>query len=127
MPGGRNLSRALELYEQAAGRNDTEGMAGLAWMHERGEGVRSGHANTTLALQLYWHAVEGAPGASYAVAPFLLFFWLRLRLLAANIPGLKPQNSIVADLVNVIALTMSLLFLLWLRRSRVWLGLGRRP
>ena len=121
------MSRALELYEQAAGRNDTEAMAGLAWMHERGEGVRSGHANTTLALQLYWHAVEGAPGASYAVAPFLLFFWLRLRLLAANIPGLKPQNSIVADFVNVIALTMSLLFLLWLRRSRVWLGLGRRP
>ena len=108
------------------------GMTPREWRGWRGcmsveRGVRSGHANTTLALQLYWHAVEGAPGASYAVAPFLLFFWLRLRLLAANIPGLKPQNSIVADFVNVIALTMSLLFLLWLRRSRVWLGLGRRP
>lgn len=95
-------------------------------MHEHGEGMRSGHANTTLALQLYWQAVEGAPEASYAVAPFLLFFWLRLRLLAANIPGLKPQHSIVADMLNVMTLTMSLLFVIWLRRSRVWLGLGRR-
>ncbi|CAL5229959.1 g13388 [Coccomyxa viridis] len=126
IPGGKNLSRALELYEQAAGRNDTEGTTGLAWMHEHGEGMRSGHANTTLALQLYWQAVEGAPEASYAVAPFLLFFWLRLRLLAANIPGLKPQHSIVADMLNVMTLTMSLLFVIWLRRSRVWLGLGRR-
>ena len=126
MPGGRNLSRALDLYEQAAGRNDTEGVTGLAWMHEHGEGVRSGHANITLALQLYWQAVEGAPGASYAAAPLLLYCWLRFRLLAANIPGLKPQGAIGTDLVNVVTLTLSLLFIVWLRHSRVWLGL-RQP
>lgn len=123
LSGGRNFSRALELYEQAAGRNDTEGMTGLAWMHEHGEGTRSGHANTTLALQLYWQAVEGAPGASYAAAPFLLYLWLRLRLIPASIAGLKSEGDIVADLVNVVTLTLSLLFVVWLRRSRVWLGL----
>ena len=116
----------MELYEQAAGRNDTEGLTGLAWMYERGEGLQSGRSNTTLALQLYWQAVEGAPGANYAAAPFLLFVWLKLRLLFASIPGLKPPGDIGADLVNVVTLMLSLLFLVWLKRSRVWLGLRRR-
>ena len=96
-------------------------------MHAHGEGVRSGRANTTLALQLYWQAVEGAPRASYAAAPFLLYLWLRLRLTAAKVPGLRPEGDIAADLVNVITLTLSLLFVVWLRRSRVWLGLRQHP
>ena len=87
----------------------------------------AGRANTTLALQLYWQAVEGAPGASYAAAPFLLYIWLRFQLLAATIPGLKPQGDIVTDLINVLTLTLSLLLVVWLRRSRVWLGLRQRP
>lgn len=119
--GGRNLSRALELYEEAAGRNDTEGLTALGWMHEHGEGVESGVANATLALNLYWRAVEGASGAHYAAAPLLLYLWLRLRLLTGWI-GLE-QSSIRTEMLSVVTLLLSLTFVLWLRRSRLWMGL----
>lgn len=122
IPGGRNLSRALELYEQAAGRNDTEGITGLAWMHEHGEGVGSEHANATLALQLYWQAVEGASDASYAAAPFVLYWWLRIKVLAAHIPRLEHNNDRMTDLFSLVTFTLSLVLVVWLRRTRNWPG-----
>ncbi len=65
-----NLSRALELYEQAAGRNDTEGATGLAWMHEHGEGsaerARKRHPGTAAVLA---GRGGGTGSSSYAAAP----------------------------------------------------------
>jgi TPR repeat protein len=109
------------LYEEAAGRNDTEGLMALGWMHEHGKGVETGIANTTHALELYWRAVDGAPGAHYAAAPLLLYLWLRLRLLAGWVT--LKQGSLRTAVLSVLTLLLSLTFVLWLRRSRVRTGL----
>lgn len=122
IPGGKNLSKALALYREAAERNDTEGMTGLAWMLEHGQGVTDGSANTTLALHLYWKAVEGAPDAHHAASPLLLYAWLRTRLFVACIPGMEQSGVMRADLFSVLILIMCLLFVVWLRRSRAWMG-----
>ena len=93
-------------------------------MHEHGEGVGSEHANATLALQLYWQAVEGAPGASYAAAPFVLYWWLRINVLAAHIPGLEHNSDKMTDFFSLWTFTLSLMLVVyaWLRRTRNWPG-----
>ena len=116
LPGGRNYSKALSLYEEASARMDVEGMTDLAWMHQRGYGTV---ANATRALELYWSAVELAPDSSHAAAPFLAYWWLRL-VMALHVGGgaWSVDEGTQQDLVNILVLAACLMAVLWLRKAR---------
>ncbi len=117
IPGGANHSRALSLYEEAAKRHDVEAMTSLAWMHAAGMGTP---ANSTRALQLYWNAVERAPDAAHAAAPFLAYWWLH----ALVVVGLRLQEggpgdgTVRQDVANICILLGALWLVLWLRQTR---------
>ncbi|BDA45006.1 Protein sel-1 homolog 1 [Coccomyxa sp. Obi] len=125
IPGGANHSRALALYEAAAERHDVEAMTSLAWMHAAGVGTP---ANSTRALQLYWNAVERAPDAAHAAAPFLAYWWLHALVMV----GLRLQEGgtederVRHDVLNICILLGALWLVLWLRQNRSANAAARR-
>ena len=112
----------LELYQQAAGRNDTEGLMGLAWMHAHGQGSVNGTADKALALSLYWQACAQAPDAKHAAAPLLMYLCLRLTMSIASATKFREAGDVGADLYSLVVLLLTLCIVLWLKHSRGWLG-----
>lgn len=91
-------------------------MTNLAWMHAAGLAAPDGGANVSAALELYWNAVERAPDASHAAAPFLAFWWLRA--LAALGWWRGAEGTARQDVTNICVLLGALWLVLWLRQTR---------